>query len=327
MTAGLEPAYLVLGADRPKVGRALARLRARFPEGAVERLSARDTSGEEAVAACNALGLFGGGVRLVVVEGVERWKAADVQAVVGYLANPAPETVLALTGEAKLDGPLARAVRKHGEILAYELPKRALPRWVKEQFERLGAQADEAACRALVELVGDDVDELTAEIEKLATWAGGEEIAATDVGALAAGRAETSAFALTDAWGRRDVAGALVACEALLERSKRPRRDELPRVAGQLANHVLRVAVCRRLAAGGLTAREAASRLKQHPFAIEKAFAHAARYSAEELDQAVGRLAELDLALKGGSRLPGDLELERALVDVTAERGADVEAR
>jgi hypothetical protein len=29
------------------------------------------------------------------------------------------------------------------------------------------------------------------------------------------------------------------------------------------------------------------------------------------------RLAELDLALKGGSRLAGDLELERALVEIT----------
>ena len=34
------------------------------------------------------------------------------------------------------------------------------------------------------------------------------------------------------------------------------------------------------------------------------------------------RLAELDLALKGGSRLSGDLELERALVDVTRGRAA-----
>jgi hypothetical protein len=29
------------------------------------------------------------------------------------------------------------------------------------------------------------------------------------------------------------------------------------------------------------------------------------------------RLAEVDLALKGGSRLAGELEFERALVDVT----------
>ena len=74
---------------------------------------------------------------------------------------------------------------------------------------------------------------------------------------------------------------------------------------------------CQTLAAEGMQAREAASRLKVHPFAAEKAFAHAANYAPDELADAVVRLAELDLALKGGSRLAGELEFERALVDVT----------
>jgi hypothetical protein len=38
----------------------------------------------------------------------------------------------------------------------------------------------------------------------------------------------------------------------------------------------------------------------------------------DELESAVVRLAGLDHALKGGSRLDPGLELERALVDVTA---------
>ena len=65
--AELAPAYLLTGGDRPKITRALVRLRAHFGDESVELLSARETSGEDAVAACNALGLFGGS-RLVVVE-------------------------------------------------------------------------------------------------------------------------------------------------------------------------------------------------------------------------------------------------------------------
>jgi DNA polymerase III delta subunit len=59
-----------------------------------------------------------------------------------------------------------------------------------------------------------------------------------------------------------------------------------------------------------------------HPFAAEKAFAQAGNFSTEELGDALIRLAELDAAAKGGSRLPADLELERALVDVTRGRAA-----
>ena len=51
--------------------------------------------------------------------------------------------------------------------------------------------------------------------------------------------------------------------------------------------------------------------------AAEKAFAQAANFGVDELRDAVVRLAELDHALKGGSRLAADLELQRALVDVT----------
>ena len=43
-------------------------------------------------------------------------------------------------------------------------------------------------------------------------------------------------------------------------------------------------------------------------------------FSASELDDALIRLAELDHALKGGSRLAGELELERALVELTERR-------
>ena len=89
----LLPAYLLTGSDRPKIGRAVARLRGRFPVESVELLTADAASGADAVAACNALGLFGDeGAHLVVVEGVERWKAEDVEAVVAYLAEPPERT-------------------------------------------------------------------------------------------------------------------------------------------------------------------------------------------------------------------------------------------
>src|SRR5579884_3621913 len=312
----LKSVYLLTGSDRPKIARALRRLRARIGEDAVEQLSAREAGGADAVAAANALGLFAGGGRLVIVDEVERWKAADVKEVAADLSSPSPETVLALVaGELKADSPLAKACAKAGEILAYDVPKKKLPEWVGEQFSRLGATADRDACRALV---GDNLDELSTEVEKLATWANGEPIGVREVEELSAGRAETSIFALSDAWGRRDVAAVLAAAESRLERSDRPRSVELPRLASLLVNHIGRVRACQVLATDGVSPREAASRLKLHPFAAEKAFAQARNFTTAELDDAVVCLARLDHALKGGSRLPSDLELERALVEVTA---------
>ena len=307
----LRPVYLLTGTDKPKIGRALHRLRDRFGEGAINHLSADAASGEDAVAACNALGLLGAG-RLVIVEGIERWKAADVKPVSVYLDDPAPATVLALVGdELKAGSALVKACSKAGDVRVWNVQKRKLPDWVAEQFVRLGASADRDACEALVELVGENLDELASEVEKLATWAGGEPIGARDVELLAVPGREVAPWALSDAWGARDVAAVLSACESELE------RKEPFVLAARLASHVGLTRAAGRLADEGLSSREVARRLDVHEFRARKALAQTANYSPDELDGALVRLAELDAALKGASRLSGELELERTLVEIT----------
>ncbi len=316
--AELKPVYLLTGSDRPKILRALRRLRDRVGPDATETLSGTSTSGEDAVAVCNAMGLFVGDGRLVIVEDVEKWKAADVEHVAAYLAAPAPATVLALVAaEMKADSALSKAVKKAGEILTYDVPKRKLPQWVAEQFSRMNTKADADACKALVEIVGDDLEELASEVEKIAMWAAGQQVTLREVEALAAGNAEGSIFALTDSWGRRDVAGVLSAAETIMDKSSRPRSGELMRIIGSLVNHVGRVRTCQKFAEQGHRARDVAGQLKMHPFVAEKAFQQAANFSADELADVVVKLAALDAAAKGGSRLPADLELERTLVEIT----------
>ena len=321
MAAELKPVYLITGGDRPKIQRALRRLRSRIGEDAVEVLSAEEASGADAVAACNAMGLLGGGGRLVIVEAVERWKAADVKALAEYLADPAPDTVLALVaGELKKDSALAKAAGKAGEILTYDVPKRRIGDWVATQFKERGVQVDAEAARVLVEIVGESPEELASEIDKIATWAGSDAVGVPEVEELAAGCAEVPGYELTDAWGRRDLVAALTACQTLLERSGDPVSRTVPALIGLLVAHVGRVRDCQAFAEEGLTAREAAARLKRHPFYVEKLYAQARNYGPDELRAAVVRLAALDHAVKGGSRLAVDLELERALIDITRPR-------
>ena len=129
-------------------------------------------------------------------------------------------------------------------------------------------------------------------------------------------------YELTDAWGRRDLAAALTSCQTLIERSGDSVSRTVPSLIGLLVAHVGRVRDCQLLAEEGLSAREAATRLKRHPFYVEKLFAQSRNYDSDELRGAVVRLAELDHAVKGGSRLAVDLELERALIDITRPREA-----
>ena len=80
---------------------------------------------------------------------------------------------------------------------------------------------------------------------------------------------------------------------------------------------------CQRLAAEGVRPREAAATLKRHPFYVEKVFAQAANFSEEELARRVVRLARARPRAQGRRKLTPDLELQRALVDLTARQGPE----
>lgn len=329
----LERVYLITGSDRPKIETALARLRKHFAPEAVERLSAQEASADDVVASCNAGSLFGD-ERLVIVDGVDgwpnadgrlvnAWKAADAKVVAAYAADPAAGTVLALVGaETKKDAPLRAAVAKSGRVLEFQAARRGRAQWVAERFGAHGVKAEPEACALLVQLVGEaDLLGLAAEVDKIATWAQGEPVGEREVLALVAAVAEAPAFAVTDAWGARDTRRALEASETLFEREGRQRRDVAARLAGTLGGYLGRLRRLKRLAAEGVAPRDAASRLKLNPYYVQKLAAHAEGFSEEELRSATVRLAQLDLALKGASKLAPDLELQRALIDVCREPG------
>lgn len=330
-TPDLKPVYLLTGGDRPKIETALGRLRRHFEPEAVELVTAQEQSGAEAAALCNVGSLFGD-ARLVVVEGVDGrrnaenrltngWKVADVKAIEAYLASPAPGTVLALVAEElKKDAPLWKACAKAGDVLVFAIVKSALSSWVAQQFKSHGAQAEPEACAALLELIGEDTHQLASEVQKLATWANGEPIGEREVEALVPALAETSDYRLADVWSKRDPAALLGLSEQILERDPKPRRDVSARLAARFGGQVVSVAHAKRLqeAGVGVAAGQKALGLR-FDWQARRAYQQAEAFSQSELDAATVRIARLDHALKGGSKVTSDLELQRALIDLSKE--------
>lgn len=333
-----KPVYLITGSDRPKVDVAIARLRSHFEPESIEAVSAVETSGGEVVGLCNAGSLFGD-ARLIVVTAVDGakhsdgrrkggWKTADVEALVAYLDSPAPATVVALVADdLKSSSALWKACEKSGQVLAFEVAKGKLQGWVVEQFRQRGVRAEPEASAALVQLVGDDLRALKTEVDKIGTWAQQEPVGEREVEALVASNADVPIWELTEAWAARDSARALEVCEVLFERESKTRRDVAPRLAGSLASHLGRLRTLKKLAAEGVSSKEAAARLKLNPFYASKLFRQAEGFSEEELDDAVLRLAALDGALKGQSKLNADLEVQRTLVALSARPGATAATR
>ena len=328
-----KPVYLLTGSDRPKIDGALVRLREHFAPEATDLRSALDTSADEAIGLCNAGSLFGD-TRLVIVEAVDGrrdsdgrlkggWKASDVERIVSYVADPSPETVLALVGEeVKKSSALYKACAKAGAVLEYSVDKNKLQGWVAAQFAERGVRAEPEACAMLVQIVGNDMHALALEVDKLATWAGEEPIGEREVEELATPSGDAPTFELTDAWAARDSARALEASEKSFERDPKTRRETAPRLAAALGSHVTRLRALKRLGEEGVRPREAAGKLRMHPFYAEKLARQAEAFSRDELSSAVVRIASLDGALKGQSKLPPDLEVQSAVVDLMRAPGS-----
>src|SRR6476660_5531973 len=103
-----------------------------------------DDATPEAIALALSSMTFAIGRRFLIVDGVERWKDADVKAhVVPALAAIAPETTVAFfgrdEGRAKTSRALVEAVERAGGSVATEetLKARELPRWLRAEAARL----------------------------------------------------------------------------------------------------------------------------------------------------------------------------------------------
>jgi DNA polymerase III subunit delta len=312
-----KPAYLIAGSDWPKIDAAAARLRGQFDEESVEQITVGDEPEVDVVSACNAMGLFGG-ERLVLVRGVESLEAERTAEIISYLADPAPGTCLALFGGGGLpeDGPLARAVAAVGDVRIFDAPDDDhAAQWVVKRFAEQKVTCPIPIAKRIVRRAGLEIGDLALEVEKLVVHGRGEPPSEQDVDLLVAENLDVKPWNMTDAWGRRDASGVIAFATADVEKP-----DDVIRVSSIFANHVRRVRQALLVLEGGGSAKDVQKQLGlRSPYQAQGLCRQARAFSEAELAAAVVRLARLDHAVKGGSRLDPRLELELALVEISAE--------
>src|ERR1019366_7333755 len=183
--AELKPVYLIHGDDHGAVGERRAGLRAlaeREDGGAagVEVLEG-DLATPSGVAEALAAMTLAIGRRVIIVEGVERWRAAEVeQHLAPAIAQIPADTTLALfareEGRAKAPAAVHEAVKRAGGQIVAQMTVKSweLGKWAREQAKRMGISLDTAAANALVAQVGGRQQRLLRELEKLVLEADSE---------------------------------------------------------------------------------------------------------------------------------------------------------
>ncbi|HTW43122.1 MAG TPA: DNA polymerase III subunit delta [Solirubrobacteraceae bacterium] len=311
----LKPAYLIHGDDHGAIAERRAGLRALAEReqggGASVELLEGEAASPAGVAAALATMTLAVGRRVIIVEGVERWREAEIEKQLApALAQLPPETTLALfareEARAKAPASLHQLVKRAGgQVVAQSTVKPwELAKWAREQATRLGLSLDAAAAKALVAQVGERQQRLLRELEKLALEAAGGadggtvRIGAQDIEARAAHSNEWRAYALADALVGHDAPAAIRTYIRLRQQGER-----LSGLTYLMASRLRdALAVAQRLQAGESVA-EVKRTLRMPARAAERFVADVARSDSERLRRALVTLAQLELDSRGGPPL------------------------
>jgi DNA polymerase III subunit delta len=313
MAPTFKPAYLIHGDDHGRIAERRARLRelAESISGAegVELLEGEEATAERTAAALDAMTLTLSR-RFIIVDGAERWKDKELDGLVASLAAMPPETTIAFfareESRAKAPDRLRAAVRDAGGDISPELSVKSweLPKWAAAQARELGVELEPEGARALVRHVGDRQQRLVRELEKLALGldaeAPAEPLDADAVERLTASSAERRAWTVADAIVAGDMRTAVSAYLQLRQQGER-----LPGLIYWISQRVRSAHDVAAALDAGEAPAQVKRRLRMPSRAADRLIADARRTGSDRLAEAVGEIADLELASRGGGMSGG----------------------
>lgn len=325
----LRPVYLVLGEELYFRQQVLSAIRKVVVGDAGVSLNedqfvAGEVDVRAVLGAARTLPMFGVR-RLVTVRSLERWDKGDAEdddsqarvlhkpldQLAEYAAS-APDTTTLLLLADKLDNRrrLVATAKKEGFlVVCASLPPHALPAWLRQRAREQGHVLGANAAELLAELCGSDLSVLLDALERVELFVGkGAELSEAAVLQCVANMQPGSVWDLVSAVSRRDAGAALAALERVFEPGGGPR------LVGLLcwsARQLIRFGSARR---AGLSPDDAARQAGAPPFKARELSEQMRSLSLERAERWLEALAQLDLDLKGGSRLPQKAQLEAALI-------------
>lgn len=255
--------------------------------------------------------------RLVLVKDSQQLPAQELDALLPYLSDPVRETLLVLVAD-KVDGRRKFFVefKKRGELVEFKKPyDNQIPALARELAREQGLTFTEDALALFCRRVAGDLQEIHAELLKLAAFLGGQTlIDAPDVAAVVSDSRSESAFALTDALGRQDLPTALRLLGRLLDDGNAPLQ-----LLALTARHFRQLWRLRELLDQGAAKAEMQKEIGINPYFLEGLLTQARRFPAGHYREVFEALLETDLALKSSGAHPS-VQMERLVQRIVEGR-------
>jgi DNA polymerase-3 subunit delta len=300
----VSPLYYFYGDEPYLVERSTARLLEKLVDPASRDFNlniyyGNECRGDEIVDTAETMPMFADW-RVVLVKRGQGLSQAAYDLMTQYVQDPSPTTCLIIQGE-KIDQrrKFFTEIKKNGALVECKRPyENQLGSFIRGEATGYGKRVDAAAAELLVHLVGNNLQELAAQIEKVALYTGiRDAIGIDDVRAVVSDTRVDSVFELTNALGNRDMQSVLRRLQTILRDGEAPLM-----ILAVVTRHFRQLWQIRELIDRRLPEQEIAKNTGISPYFLKGMIRQARNYSVNEIRRNFERLFSADLAMKSGGR-------------------------
>jgi DNA polymerase-3 subunit delta len=238
--------------------------------------------------------------RVVLVKRGQGLSQAAYDLMTHYVQDPSPTTCLIIQGE-KIDQrrKFFTEIKKNGALVECKRPyENQLGSFIRDEAAGYGKRVDAAAVELLVHLVGNNLQELAAQIEKVALYIGNRDaIGIDDVRAVVSDTRVDSVFELANALGNKDMQSVLRRLQTILRDGEAPLM-----ILAVITRHFRQLWQVREMIDRRLPEQEIGKNTGISPYFLKGMIRQARNYSTREIRMNFERLYSADLAMKSGGK-------------------------
>jgi DNA polymerase-3 subunit delta len=319
----IAPLYYIYGEESYLVERAVKRLLAKtvdpsFQDFNLTTLYANECkNGEQIVETAQTLPMFADR-RVVLVKRCSELSQGALDLLQSYIQDPSPTTCLIFQGE-KIDKrkKFFLDFQKKGELLEFKRPyENQLGAFIREEAATHGKKIEPAAVELIIYLVGNNLQDISAQMEKLATFATSRPaLTLSDVQTIVADTRSVSVFDLANAVGARELGKAIRLLRAMLRDGEAPLM-----ILGMLTRHFRQLWQVSELLQKRASEGEIASAVGINPYFLKGVMEQARKFRIPEYKPIFELFFNTDLALKSSGGKPASI-MEMLMVDICGTDG------
>lgn len=266
--------------------------------------------------------------RFVLVKEADQLSEDSIERILNYIRTPSNTTCLVICGHTAggWKGYL-KEIEKVGKVMEFpRLKGKALVSWIRRRIEERGKKITPEAIDYLTDVVGDHLNDLENNIEKVILGVGQKRvISLSDVEEIASEVKLSTIFDLTEAIGERNLEKALKLLDKALESkfiqfrkdediSKR-RDDPVPLLLSMMAKQYWNIWKIKEMISSKRDEELPADKIGMNVWSIRKLVQHGRNFSESSLREGILKCHQTDLDIKKG-RGPKELLMEKLIIDL-----------